>query len=240
MLANLYYDILKAYFGCTAFAVKTIEGIIHARNLDWWTSNDILNRYTKIFNFKKNGVTRYKTIGWPGFVGALSGLSSNKFSITLNAVLSKDKAEIAMPISFLLRDILENARNYQEAKQKLEQTDLASDCLLLIAGTEAGEMAVIERTPSRNATRETEDAFIAVTNDYKLLENNVAEQSELQSTSCGRYDRIYQLLDQGKPISTSEALAYLSDEKVMMGITVQQMVLNPSKGNIDLQLPSFN
>ena len=40
---NLYYDALKAVLiGCTAFAVDTPEGPLHARNLDWWTENDSL------------------------------------------------------------------------------------------------------------------------------------------------------------------------------------------------------
>jgi hypothetical protein len=42
-LCNLYYDALKVVlgrvFGCTAFAVDTPEGVLHARNLDWWTAD---------------------------------------------------------------------------------------------------------------------------------------------------------------------------------------------------------
>lgn len=42
---NLYYDALKAVLvGCTAFAVDTPTGPLHARNLDWWTENDSLRR----------------------------------------------------------------------------------------------------------------------------------------------------------------------------------------------------
>lgn len=41
VLCNLYYDALKVVlspaFGCTAFAIDTPGGILHARNLDWWT-----------------------------------------------------------------------------------------------------------------------------------------------------------------------------------------------------------
>src|SRR5262245_17606156 len=40
---NLYYDALKAALvGCTAFAVDTPTGPLHARNLDWWSENDAL------------------------------------------------------------------------------------------------------------------------------------------------------------------------------------------------------
>jgi len=36
-----YYDALKVIlgraFGCTAFATDAPGGVLHARNLDWWT-----------------------------------------------------------------------------------------------------------------------------------------------------------------------------------------------------------
>src|SRR5262245_49387537 len=55
VLCNLYYDALKVIlgrlFGCTAFAVETSDGILHARNLDWWTINSALTRYTATAQF---------------------------------------------------------------------------------------------------------------------------------------------------------------------------------------------
>ena len=233
MLANLYYDVLKFYFGCTAFAIKTEDAIIHSRNLDWWTENNLLSKHSKIFDFQRNGKTVFKTIGWPGFVGALSGTKPEKFSLTLNAVLSNDHPEIACPISFLLRDILDSANSFDEAKVKLEQTTIASDCLILLSGIKSNEMVVIERTPKRFATRESENGFIIVTNDYKQLENNLTTESLLQSTSCNRYNRTQALLKKA-PTDVEDCLNILKDKQVMMGITVQQMVFNNNTGDIKL------
>ena len=233
LVANLYYDVLKFYFGCTAFAVESEGKMLHARNLDWWTDNNLLSRHSKIFAFQKQGQTVFKSVGWVGFVGVLSGVKPGKFSITLNAVLSKDQPEIAIPISFFIRDVLATANSFDEAKAKLENTTIASDCLLLLAGAQTGEMAVIERTPTRSATRNPERHFITVTNDYKLIENIVGE-SELQSTSCGRYDRAVSLLNQSTPQTTADCLAILQDENVMMGITVQQMVFHVATGEVEL------
>ena len=119
LIANLYYDVLKFYFGCTAFAVNTNSTTFHCRNLDWHTENNLLGKHSMIFDFQRKGKTLYKTVGWPGFVGALSGVRPGKFSVTLNAVLSKDKPEIAFPISFLIRDVLASAESYEEAKHPL-------------------------------------------------------------------------------------------------------------------------
>lgn len=231
LIANLYYDILKFYFGCTAFAVQTGETTFHCRNLDWHTENNLLSEHSMVFDFRKDGKTLYKTVGWPGFVGALSGIKPNKFSITLNAVSSKDMPAIAFPISFLIRDVLASADSFLQAKHILESTPIASDCLILLSGTEQDDRVVIERTPTRFASRKSPLNFIVVTNDYKKLENSTTK-NELQVTSCGRYDKAVLLLNSGTPKSQEECLNILSDEGVMMLITVQQMVFNNKTGDI--------
>jgi acid ceramidase len=233
LIANLYYDVLKFYFGCTAFAVETGSTTYHCRNLDWHTNNNLLSRHSMVFNFKKNGETVFKTVGWPGFVGALSGTKPNKFSLTLNAVLSNDEPEIAFPVSFLLRDVLFKAESYQEAKEILESTPIASDCLILLSGIGRNEKVVIERTPKRFATRKSNDSFIVVTNDYKELENGKAD-TLLQATSCGRYDRAIELLRQKIPDTSEKCINILQDDKVMMRMTVQQMIFNNRTGEINL------
>ena len=42
LIANLYYDLLKFYFGCTAFAINTEKGMLHSRNLDWHTEKQLI------------------------------------------------------------------------------------------------------------------------------------------------------------------------------------------------------
>lgn len=232
LIANLYYDALKFYLGCTAFGVNSSDGILHARNLDWWTDNNLLSEETRIFDFQRKGKTVFKSVSWPGFVGALSGTSPGRFSLTLNAVSSTDPAEIASPVTFLLRDVLCHAENYEEAKNTLENTTIASDCLLLLTGTKASEMAVIERTPRRSATRGAEESWLCVANDYKLIENDSSHQSILQTSSCGRYDRACSLLRKDLPRNLAECMSILSDEQVKMNITVQQMVFDNKSGEI--------
>src|SRR5262245_38797894 len=48
LAGNLYYDVLKVMWGCTAFAIDTEHGPIHARNLDWWTRGRVLNDFTSV------------------------------------------------------------------------------------------------------------------------------------------------------------------------------------------------
>lgn len=55
-------------------------------------------------------------------------------------------------------------------------------------------------------------------------------ESELQSTACRRYDRVSELVSTLAPTDAAQCLTYLSDTKVRMGITVQQMVFQASSG----------
>lgn len=242
LVANLYYDILKSYFGCTAFAFDNGKNLYHGRNLDWHTDNNILSKYTSIFDFQKGGKTIFKSIGWKGFVGVLSGIKPKKFSITLNAILSNDKSEIAYPISLFIRDTLENIETFEHAKAELEKKEIASDCLLLLSGIKKNEFVVIERTPKRYASRISKTNSIVVTNDYKKIENVLDESKEsiLSQTSCGRYDRTNFLLNEKDIKNSSDCMDVLKDEKVQMGITVQQMVFENRFGEIRIEKTGGN
>lgn len=239
LLGNLYYDAIKFVFGCTAFAVDTESGPLHARNLDWWTENEMLSRYTLVSRFSGASPGRsFVTVGWPGFVGALSGIAPGRFAITLNAVLSTDPPALGTPISLFIRTVLEEAATFAEAVEWLAREPLASDCLLLVSGTQTGEMVVIERTPTRSAIRHPENGYIVVTNDYLLIDADPDQPATaLQATSCNRFDQATARLGSYVPHTQGECLAILSDPQVRMSITVQQMVFSARTGQLEVRLP---
>jgi hypothetical protein len=173
----------------------------------------------------------FTTVGWPGFVGVFSGIAPRRFAVTLNAVISDEPLQAAAPVVFLLRQVLEEAPDFQSALQILKEVSLASDSLLLLTGIRAGEMAVIERTPSRAEVRFGENGCIFVTNDYRAMRTGLRNlESELQTTACRRYDRVSALVASRVPQNAEDCLAYISDANVRMGITVQQMVFQASSG----------
>ena len=232
LMANLYYDALKLVFGCTSFAVETEGSIFHARNLDWWSERNALKNYSSIFHFQKGQKTIYSTVGWPGFIGALSGMRHHAYSITLNAVMSEESPHFALPITFLIRDVLEQQTSFEQALKVLSETPIANDCLLMLVGRKKGEMAVIERTPTQNAIRKSDTSYLIVTNDYKKLNGKTIAGDLLQTTSCGRYDRVEAILNERKPTKESDYFAILSDKAVKMEITMQQMLFNLTENRI--------
>lgn len=199
---NLHYDAMKAVLmGCTAFAVDSPAGPLHGRNLDWWTENGLLERFTLVTRFVGGSCGEFVTVGWPGFAGVLSGLAPGRFAVTLNAVISRERPRAAMPVVFLLRQVLEEAASFAEALAMSRDTPVASDSLLLLSGVRAGELAVIERTPTRAEVRWGTDGAVFATNDYRALSASAPGEarSELAATSCGRFDRMAALVGAGRP-----------------------------------------
>jgi len=240
LAANLYYDALKpVLMGCTAVAIDTPTGPMHARNLDWWTEERILATSTQIVEFEDGPLGPVKAISWPGFIGVLSGVAPGRFAVTLNAVLSDDPPGLAQPITFLLRNVLQTARTFHEAIQVLRDTPVASDSLLLVTGIRGGEMAVIERSPQRSAVRSAVDGILVVTNDYRALSASAAQHTtELGRTACSRFDSASELARRLRPRTVSECLPILQNHSVKMSITVQHMVLQASTGELVVKLPN--
>ncbi|HJL35151.1 MAG TPA: C45 family peptidase, partial [Polyangiaceae bacterium LLY-WYZ-15_(1-7)] len=231
-LANLYYDAMKVAFsgllGCTAVAVETPAGPLHARNLDWHAPNDVLGRLTQLTELRRGDALVARTVGWPGFVGAFSGVAPGRFALSLNAVLSEEAPRLAPSIALLLRDVLERAPSFDAALERLAESEIASDCLLLLTGTAPGERVVIERTPTRYALRRSEGPLV-VTNDYRALEGGGAA-GLLGATACARFDRAAELAAGG--LDPEAAFALLSDDAVRMAITVQQMAFRAATGEV--------
>ena len=235
VLCNFYYDatkiVLDNMFGCTAFAIETPTGILHARNLDWWTEHSALSRCTTVCNFVGAPAGDFTTIGWPGFIGTFSGVAPGRFAVTLNAVLSLDPPQPAVPVELLLRTVLEQARSFNQAREILSRTPLPCDCLLLLTGTLSGEIVVIERAPARYAFRGPKNGNVAVTNGYLQLEADIGSApSSLFASTCQRYYRVEALIRNHLPDSVQHCFHYLSDPEVQMNMTVQQMVFRAATG----------
>lgn len=232
LLGNATYDLVKFGIGCSAFAVDAPGGPLHGRNLDWYAPDNVLALETLLCRFVNGPAGPFSTVGWPGFIGALSGCAPGRFSITLNAAFSADPPVPRQPVALLLRRIFEEERSFAGAVARLSREPIATDCLILIAGVRAGEMAVIERTPSRHAVRGPLRGAIHVTNDYVALCPDAAHgpASDIRQTSCGRFQRLQELLAHGHPHSSDAVRRLLADREVQLPITVQRMVFSAGTG----------
>ncbi len=237
-LANLYYDAFRVLLGCTGIAVDDPGGPWHARNLDWWSPVRLLATTTWIVRFEGGSWGPFEVVGWPGFVGAFSGVAEKRFAVSMNAVASREPPALAASVPMLIRKALEEARDFDAAVSLLSSTPVTADCLLLVTGPRAGELVVIERTSTRAVLRSAEDGLLVVTNDYRAMPDQLATSTgELARTADGRYARAHELLCAGPPRDADSALALLSDPRVRMDMTVQQMVFRARTGLLAMRDP---
>jgi hypothetical protein len=234
LLQNLYYDAMKMYIGCASVAIETKDGnMLHARNLDWWSDNDILSRYTEVFDFQRNGKTVYKSVAWLGYFGVISGIKPNAFSVTINAASSHESFQIAKPVTYLLREVLDTCETYEEAKEMLINTKLMSDSILTLVGAKKGQKTIIERTPTKAKVLENSGEVLIATNHYLQIENLVIDGQKIQESSEARYQALEQNLDKKIPQNLEECMALIQQPDVAMEITAQHIAFDIKSGRID-------
>ena len=150
-LLNILYDVTAF---CTSIVVEDEKGVIyHGRNLDYHFT-DILRNITLIAHFQKGGKTVYTSTTYAGYVGVLTGQKPYGFSVSvderdqgawwenlLEAILDHN----ASFISFLVRDTLEEAGDFESAVKTLAYTPLIAPVYFIIGGVGPREGAVITR-----------------------------------------------------------------------------------------------
>ncbi|XP_073457092.1 N-acylethanolamine-hydrolyzing acid amidase-like isoform X2 [Aquarana catesbeiana] len=149
-LINLFYETVMA---CTSIITETKEGYIyHGRNMDLYFSID-LRKLVMDVDFIRNGQIVYTGTTFTGIVGLYTGQSPHKFTISSNArednqVLWKNALSLLLrryPVSWLIRDTLNSAPDFNSAVEILSHTEITAEMYLTIAGTKPGEGVAITR-----------------------------------------------------------------------------------------------
>ncbi|KAK0143167.1 N-acylethanolamine-hydrolyzing acid amidase [Merluccius polli] len=152
ILLNFAYEI-SAF--CTSIVAQDTEGnVYHGRNLDY--PKEILRNLTVDVHFVKKGEVAYHGTSFAGYVGLWTGQSPKRFTISGNqrgkdhlwnwwknvvsAILLKRS-----PVSWLVRETLEGAVDFQEAVLRLSKTPIITGVYYIVAGMRAREGVVITR-----------------------------------------------------------------------------------------------
>ena len=155
-LLNYSYE-----WGCTTGAVEDagLGGATLLRTLDW--PFDGLGRALVVVR-RQTDAGSYLSVTWPGFAGVLTGLAPGRFAAAINqpplplpamgkavgwlASRVRVNRSDALPPSHLLRLAFDTCRDFNEAVALLRTMPICLPAIFTVAGTEAGEAIVIERT----------------------------------------------------------------------------------------------
>lgn len=242
-LANLSYDLVVGALGCSTVVLPTPDGPVIARNMDWWPEGP-LARASYLIRCTDGPDWRFTSASFPGATGVVSGLSSRGFAVILNAVSSPDPlCKTGYPVLLHLRRVVEDAADFHDALAMLSKQRLITSALFTLVGSTNDQRVVVERAPKRFALRWAEaNKPLLTTNDYRLLDRPAGGDAwDLERTSCGRFDRLWDLASRkptGEAVTDEELLFWLTDDQVRQEITAQHVLVRPARGEMRLFVPA--
>lgn len=166
-LYNVFYEVFTL---CTSILAQDPDGnIVHGRNLDtgvflgWdkknktWKVAELLHPLTVHLQFKKEGKVIFESTSFAGYVGILTAVRKDSFSLSLNKrfswnggfmgllewILFKDHSQSW--VSFLTREVMQEGKDYEDAKQILSKSRLLAPVYFILGGTKPGEGCIITR-----------------------------------------------------------------------------------------------
>lgn len=202
--------------GCTAFGAwknKTDDGtLLIARNFDFYVGDAFAE--DKLINFVKPK-TGYKLmmVSWAGMIGTVSGMNEKGLTVTINASKSEIPTGAATPISLVAREILQYAKNIDEAFAIAQKRKTFVSESILIGSLEDNKTATIEKTPSKT------ELFISTNPDYIICANHYQGKSFLndrvnienieKSSSNYRFKHLTQLIENTPKVTVADAAAMM-------------------------------
>lgn len=144
--ANTPYTHIKGneLFPNKPMANTTKKVVKLTRNLDW--PLPVLGRESFILvRPAHDGKKATAVVGWPGMIGALSGVNDEGTAISITVVPSVRQAGI--PAHLLFRQVLEKAGSIKEAEKVVQAATPASSWNLIVAATDG--IARFELDPAR-------------------------------------------------------------------------------------------
>ncbi|CAF1667380.1 unnamed protein product [Adineta ricciae] len=249
---NVFYEVSLL---CTSIIAQDQQGrIIHGRNLDFgyllgwdrtkntWALLSKLRPLVISVNYTKHGQVHYRSISFAGFIGALTGVKPGVFSVSLNARFDLNGGYIGIIewlynfdrqqsfVTFALRDMLTNAKNYSEVLNYLSDVLLVAPCYYILAGTKPGEGAIISR--SRRTTLNIKR--LGVDNNWFLIQTN-SDNWRQQSTFDDRYISAKKCMKtQGQSRVDFDSIYNVLVSRPMLNkLTIYTSLMKPSTGQLE-------
>lgn len=218
--------------GCSSFAVwdnkSEDSSLLVGRNFDFYVGDDFAKNKLVSFVNPQSGY-KFASVGWAGMVGVLSGMNEAGLTVTINAAKGDIPTSAAMPISILVREILQYASTIKEAYAIAQKHHTFVSESLLIGSAKDGKAAIIEKTPSKIGLFESKSDRIICTNHYQseTFRNDPKNIDNIAtSDSPYRYRRLEKLLEDKKPLSPNLAAKILRDR---LGVNGEDIGLTNEK-----------
>jgi isopenicillin-N N-acyltransferase like protein len=208
-----------ALVGCTSFGTwdnKSEDStMIIGRNFDFYVGDKFAEEKIVAF-FNPTRGHKFMTVTWGGFIGAVSGMNEEGLSVTINAAKSDYPLASATPVSIVTREILQYAKNIEEAVAIAKKRNMFVSESFLVASAADNKAVIIEKTPIAIDVYDPRKDFIVCTNHFQSgglanLQKNVEQIKE--SASPYRYERLMELLEANGKNTVEKTVQILRDRR---------------------------
>ena len=205
--------------GCTSFAAwddrTNDSSLIIGRNFDFYVGDEFAAN--KIVCFEKpNKGYGFMMVTWGGMIGTVSGMNEAGLTVTINAAKSEMPTSARTPISIVAREILQYAKNIDEAYAIARKRKTFVSESILIGSSLDHKAAIIEKSPFKLALVMPTDHYIACANHFQSSEfasdpMNIRNKNE--NASVYRYKRLIQDITNHNRMDYKGVAVILRDQK---------------------------
>ncbi len=219
------YDIALSFeksplIGCTTFTVppSTNGHSLLARAFDF-EAGEVFDRDKVVYLVHELGRLPFASVGWPGFVGVVSGMNIKGVSIVVHGGRAGTPRTTGIPVVFSLREALGQASTTEEAVAILSSQEVMVSHIVIVNDAN-GDAAIVERAPGVRAFVRRSHSPLTTTNHFEgPLANDPRDREVRASTSTlarrARGDALVRALPSSP--SVLDMVAMLRDRKAADG-----------------------
>jgi acid ceramidase len=163
LIIQISYELFAS---CTSVVAQDEDGNpYHVRIMDWMIT--YLKEFTIEVDFQRNKKTVYKATTWAGYIGILTGMKPEKFSVSINfREVGESKLKNiwksligGWPVGYLVRMNLERADSYEyvyyllifsSAIKSFKTSQLIAPCYIIVCGVKKDEGCLITRNRDKS------------------------------------------------------------------------------------------
>ncbi|WP_441555791.1 C45 family autoproteolytic acyltransferase/hydolase [Chryseobacterium sp. 2TAF14] len=210
--------------GCTSLAIwneNTEDGdLLIGRNFDFYVGDEFAKNKLVEFVEPENGIP-YLSVSWPGMIGVVSGMNKEGITVTINAGKSKIPLTAKTPISLVTREILQYAKNIDEAIEIAKKRKVFVSESILVGSANDKKAVIIEVSPKNFGVYGVPNSSkIFCTNHFQSedYQNDKRNQKHIvESHSEYRYEKLQELLQENKKLNPEKMAAILRDKSGLKG-----------------------
>jgi hypothetical protein len=210
--------------GCTSLAVwneNTEDGdLLIGRNFDFYVGDDFAKNKLVEFVEPEVGIP-YLSVSWPGMIGVVSGMNKEGITVTINAGKSKIPMTAKTPISLVTREILQYAKNIDEAIAIAKKRKVFVSESILVGSANDKKAVIIEVSPDNFGVYNVQNSSsVFCTNHFQSepYKNDKRNQKHIiESHSEYRYEKLQELLQENKKLTPETVASILRDKSGLKG-----------------------